>query len=108
MATTKIRNIAPGARGLRGSDGRLVMIEPGETVELELSSSDRKDAEGSGYFAFGGDADALEQADETDDLSKLTNKQLHAIADAEGVPVETDDNKADLVRKIEEARAAVS
>lgn len=41
---------------------------------------------------------------EGDDLSKLKKAELLEIAEAEGVEVETDDNKADLVRKIEAAR----
>lgn len=37
-------------------------------------------------------------------LGSMTKAELLATAKAEGVEVETDDNKADLVRKIEQAR----
>ena len=37
-------------------------------------------------------------------LSSMTKAELLEVASAEGVSVETDDNKADLVRKIEKAR----
>lgn len=104
MAKVTIRNISPGARGVRNPDGELIMIERGESAEVELSANERKDAEATGYFAFGGDADAIEEAG--DDLSKLNKGQLLDVATAEGVAVETDDNKADLIRKIEEQRQA--
>lgn len=38
--------------------------------------------------------------------AKVTKEDLLAVAAREGVTVETDDNKADLIRKITEARAA--
>lgn len=37
-------------------------------------------------------------------LSGMTKAELVETAEAEGVAIETDDNKADLVRKIEKAR----
>lgn len=37
-------------------------------------------------------------------LSSMTKAELVDVAKAEGVEIETDDNKADLVRKIEKAR----
>ena len=39
------------------------------------------------------------------DLRDMLKKELIATAEAEGVEYESDDNKADLVRKIEAARA---
>ena len=39
------------------------------------------------------------------DLSEMLKKELIATAEAEGVDYESDDNKADLIRKIEAARA---
>lgn len=44
------------------------------------------------------------KSEPTAELSKLTNKQLRELAEAEGIAVETDDNKASLVAKIEAAR----
>lgn len=41
---------------------------------------------------------------ETKALSKMTKDELLATAAEEGVAVETDDNKADLIAKIEKAR----
>lgn len=101
MAKTTIRNIAPGARGVRDTDGNLVMIEPGQSAELELSVDERKDAEAGGSFIFGDAAEA-----DPNDLNALKKADLLAIAEAEGVAVETDDNRSDLIRKIEENRSA--
>lgn len=101
MAKAKLRNIALGARGVHTTDGSLVMIEKGETAELDLSDSELRDAKATGYFAFGDAADA-----DPDDLNALKKADLLAIAEAEGVTIETDDNRSDLIRKIEEVRAA--
>ncbi|NGO50434.1 hypothetical protein [Allomesorhizobium camelthorni] len=40
------------------------------------------------------------------DLTKMTNAQLHELAGAEKIAVETDDNKATMVDKIMAARTA--
>lgn len=45
------------------------------------------------------------QIEVQDDLT-VSNKDLRAIAEREGIAVESDDNKADLQRKIMEGRAA--
>lgn len=100
MAKTSIRNISAGPRGIYNADGQLVMVEKGETAELDLSAAERKDAETSGYFVFGDAAEA-----DPNDLNILKKADLLAIAEAEGVAVETDDNRSDLIRKIEEKRA---
>lgn len=100
MAKTSIRNISQGPRGIYGADGQLVMIEKGESAELDVSASERKDAEANGYFVFGDAAEA-----DPDDLQSLKKADLVAIAEAEGVAIETDDNRSDLIRKIEEGRA---
>jgi hypothetical protein len=48
---------------------------------------------------------AEEDKDALPSLSGMTKDQLSRQAAIEGVQIETDDNKADIVRKIEEARA---
>jgi hypothetical protein len=103
VATVSIRNISEGPRGVYNADGGLVMIEKGETAELDISAAERKDAEASGYFLFGDAAEA-----DPNDLNALKKADLLAIAEAEGVAIETDDNRSDLIRKIEEARATAS
>lgn len=44
------------------------------------------------------------EPDEGDGLDKLTNAKLREIVAAEGIEVESDDNKADLVAKIRAGR----
>lgn len=53
----------------------------------------------------GGAPDAEEEAVSDEPLSSLKRADLIDIAKAEDVDVETDDNRADLIRKIEKARA---
>lgn len=47
-------------------------------------------------------------ADTSEQLWQSTLGELHAVAKAEGVTVEGDDNKSELVRKIREARGEFS
>lgn len=101
MAKTTIRNVAPGPRGVRTKGGDLVMLEAGESQDLDLEAGELEDAKASGHFTFGAAAEA-----DPDDLNALKKADLVTIAEAEGVTIETDDNRADLIRKIEEARAA--
>lgn len=86
----KITNTAAGPRGVETETGT-VFVEPGQTVDVEVVK---------GHELYEG----LVEGEKT--LDKLSKAELTAIADAEGVLIETDDNKADLVRKIEESRAA--
>lgn len=58
MAKTKFTNKQPGARGIRGTDGVLVMIEPGQSATVDVSDAELKDAKASKFFAIGGQADA--------------------------------------------------
>ncbi len=52
MAKQTITNTEAGPRGFyNGAD--LVMLEPGETFEGDLSDEDVKSAKDIGYFAFG-------------------------------------------------------
>ncbi len=52
----------------------------------------------------GGQPAAPRQAPVLPDLAPMAKAQLIATAKAEGVTVESDDNKADLIDKIEKAR----
>lgn len=87
MAT--VTNNAPGPRGINLKDGTTRYLEPGETAEV--------DYEGALY-------DGLVEG--AGGISSLKKADLIAIADAEGVAYETDDNRSDLIAKIEAHRAA--
>jgi len=91
MAKTKITNTAEGPRGVNAKDGTTVYVDPGQTAEVELADGEELY---DGLVEGDGGLDALKKAD------------LIALAEAEGVPIETDDNRSDLIRKIEEGRAA--
>ena len=58
----------------------------------------------SGKARSGAPANKAAPAPDNKSLSSMTKAELIATADAEGVSYETDDNKADIVRKIERAR----
>lgn len=80
---TKVTNISKGARGAYNG-GVLVMAEPGQAIEAD----DYVDE----WFSAGG-------------IDSLNKTELRALMDERGIAYETDDNKADLLRKIEEAPA---
>jgi hypothetical protein len=80
----KVTNISNGPRGAY-LKGALVMADPGETIEADDYAEE--------WFSQGG----------VDSMSKA---ELRQHMDERGIAYETDDNKADLLRKIEEANAA--
>jgi hypothetical protein len=86
---TKITNTAPGPRGVE-TDAGTVFIEPGATVDVDVKK---------GHQLYEG---LVEASSEEAALKSLTRDELIARAQASGITVETDDNKADLVRKISE------
>lgn len=55
----RVTNVSVGPRFVNGANGP-VTIQPGQTVEVELSEVERKNAEATGYFSFA-DAPAQEQ-----------------------------------------------
>lgn len=64
-------------------------------------------AAGQGVFAgkaAGAPANKAAPAPVNKSLSSMSKADLIATAEAEGVAIETDDNKADLISKIEKAR----
>jgi hypothetical protein len=87
---TKITNTASGARGVRTDQG-LVMVEPGQTVDVELAKNEELYE---GLAEGAGGIDSMKKAD------------LIAICDAEGIAHDDSDSRADLIAKIEAARAA--
>ncbi len=106
MSTTKITNTSVGTRGIYAADGSYVELAPGESRDVELSAADLKLAKTMTYFGFGADAAADEPEAPTSTALPTTRPKLIALAGDEGVAIETDDNVADLKRKITEARAA--
>jgi len=52
----KVTNISKGPRGINAKSGP-VLVEPGETVEVELSEAELKVSKGTEWFEFGKSAD---------------------------------------------------
>lgn len=48
----KITNTQAGPRGLNTKDGQ-VLVEPGQTVDVEMHEDELKVAKGTGWFEFG-------------------------------------------------------
>lgn len=93
----KVTNTQKGPRGLNTKDG-LVLVEPGETVDVELEAAERKVAEGTGWFELG------EDAEDGGSLSSLTIPELKALAASEGVDLGDASKKTDIIAAIELAR----
>lgn len=53
----KITNTSQGARGVNTKEGP-VLIEPGQTVDVDLVDAERKVADATGWFDFGSKASA--------------------------------------------------
>ena len=51
----KVTNISKGARGLNAKDGP-VLVEPGQTVEVEMLDEEAKVSKATGWFEFGSKA----------------------------------------------------
>jgi len=60
----KVTNISNGPRGINGKDGP-VLIEAGETSEVEVNDAELKVAKSTGWFDFG--AKAAADAEKKDD-----------------------------------------
>ncbi|PZR88361.1 MAG: hypothetical protein DI537_23780 [Stutzerimonas stutzeri] len=104
----KITNIEKGPRGLNTKDGA-ILVEPGQTVDAELSAAEEKVARGTGWFEFGkadkakpagakyearaeGDAFAIFEGDK-----KVGD--LKTQADADTFNALSDEEKSKLVKK---------
>lgn len=69
----KVTNIEKGARGINAVGGP-VLIEPGETVDVEVSDTELAVAETTGWFSFEGAAGDDDQGVSRDDLKKQADE----------------------------------
>lgn len=53
----KVTNISEGPRGINGKAGA-VLLRPGETKEIEVSATEAKIADGTGWFKLDGKPEA--------------------------------------------------
>lgn len=107
MATHNVKNISTGIRGFYASTG-LVELPVGATAEnVEISDAELRSAQGTGWFEIDGSTDkpAAEEKGPADDLD-TTVAELKKIAEAEGVELEHNANKAAIQQAIRDARTA--
>jgi len=109
MPIATIKNTAPGARGVHAADG-LVMIEPGQTVTLDVPENELVDLPD--HFAIS-DYTPADEAPAGDGLESMTVSALKALAAERGVALpETGSGdggrvlKADIIAALSEAPAA--
>jgi hypothetical protein len=57
MAKKNLINNARGSRGVRGTDGVLVMIDPGQTASVDVDAQELKDVKALGITVAGAKAD---------------------------------------------------
>lgn len=68
----KVTNISKGPRGLNSTVGP-VLVEPGDSVEIEINEAELKVSEGTGWFKFEGEAVGGEKLDR-DELKKQADE----------------------------------
>jgi hypothetical protein len=93
----QIKNITAGPKGIWTAEGELVMVEAGQTVDLDLAAGQEDLDE---WFAFGAAEDA--------GLAGMKLADLKALAEAEGIDLGDATKKADIVSAIELAREAAA
>lgn len=63
----KVTNISKGPRGLNAKDGP-VLVEPGESVDVEISAEELKVSKSTGWFEFSGKAEKEDDGLDREDL----------------------------------------
>jgi hypothetical protein len=111
-AKVSFTNKSNGPRGVNGVHG-VVLIERGETREVEVTEAEYRSAIGTGYFGEGDPLDHDEDGekggsnpDEPVSLSRKTKAELLEIATAEGVADVSDENTVDEIKAAIEAKRA--
>ena len=89
----KVTNTQPGPRGINTVNGP-VLVEPGQSVEVEVLESELKVSKGTGWFEFDGEATKEPEKLDREDLKKqadelgieyarnATNEKLKELIDA--------------------------
>lgn len=98
----QVTNTQKGPRGINTAQGP-VLIEPGQTVDVEVSEAELKVARASGWFEFGKAAAAKPPETKAADLDKLSDDELRAYLKARNVAV---DGRLGREKLLEAAKAA--
>lgn len=94
---TNVKNISTGPRGIHTTDRGLVMLEAGESADLNLAKGEDNEE----WFSF----DASDAEADGDELPNNVMK-LKSIAKAEGIDIGDAKSAADIKAAIELAREA--
>lgn len=70
----KVTNISKGPRGLNAKDGP-VLVEVGQTVDVDMAEAEYKVSKGTGWFEFSGKAEKDDDGLDRDEL-KAQAKEL--------------------------------
>lgn len=105
----KVTNTQQGPRGINAVGGA-VLIEPGQTVDVEVSEAELKVAKTTGWFSFEGKTKAV--AAGSDETSPKTAAEVLAMVDGNFMAFKsaaskllgdkTPSNKAEIVEALEE------
>ena len=95
-----VKNTQPGPRGVNSVNG-VVLIEVGQTVEVEMTDAEFASAKSTGHFEFDGEV--------SDELSDMSVAELTELAESSGVMPDEGSGKdgkvlkADIIAAIEAA-----
>lgn len=78
----QVTNTQPGPRGLNTLAGN-VLVDPGQTVDVELSAAELASARKSGWFEFG--AETAQEEEQKRILADLTDDELRTLLADHGV-----------------------
>ena len=97
----KITNIETGPRGLHGSHGPVV-LNPGETVDVEMDAGEIASASRTGWFRFGEEdpvapAPGDESTDEVPDIEHMKVDELKTFLTDRSIEIPDGVLKADLI-----------
>lgn len=105
----QVKNTQQGPRGLNTEAGP-VLVEPGQTVDVKLSTAELASARKSGWFEFGAEADADEDGDEDgeadEELDKLSDDELRTFLADRGVTAGDRWQRKRLLTEAAKAKAA--
>ncbi|GEL44241.1 hypothetical protein MEX01_48320 [Methylorubrum extorquens] len=102
----QVTNTQQGPRGLNTEAGP-VLVEPGQTVDVKLSAAERTSAQKSGWFEFGGQAEADDEGDEggKPEIASLTDDQLRTFLGERGVKADGRWSRERLLSEAEKVQA---
>lgn len=99
-----ITNIDKGPRGVNAARGGTILVDPGQTVEVELTEAEAADLS-KDWFSVKGKAKD-DAADGTKSYEDMTRAELDALAAERGVDTAEAKNKGDVIAALQLADEA--